>query len=105
MGARSRAPRAHPPHTPAALPPPTFALSSRPAQEAMRRLAEEQNRPRVERNNFKCSKCHRVTAPDHSPLLLCDTCPRSFHMCCLGASWTDLPAGTHGARVCVCVWA
>ena len=35
----------------------------------------------------------QVNHPEASPLLLCDTCPRSFHMACLGLSWDDLPEG------------
>lgn len=31
--------------------------------------------------------------PDKSPLLLCDTCPRSFHQACLGMSAAELPSG------------
>lgn len=30
---------------------------------------------------------------DNSPLLLCDTCPRSFHQACLGLSTAELPSG------------
>ena len=26
----------------------------------MRKLAEETHKPKVEKNNFKCPKCHRV---------------------------------------------
>lgn len=37
--------------------------------------------------------CVQVHHPEASPLLLCDTCPRSFHMACLGLSWHDLPEG------------
>ncbi|KAK9860443.1 hypothetical protein WJX84_001872 [Apatococcus fuscideae] len=47
----------------------------------------------VEKNNFKCPRCYKVHHPEASPLLLCDTCPRSFHMACLGLSWHDLPEG------------
>ena len=28
-----------------------------------------------------------------SPLLLCDACPRSYHMACLGQGWRDLEEG------------
>ena len=25
------------------------------------------------------------------PLVLCDNCPRSYHLNCLGVTWSDLP--------------
>lgn len=35
----------------------------------------------------------QVIHVDNSPLLLCDTCPRSFHQACLGLSTAELPSG------------
>ncbi len=37
-----------------------LTASSAVPQEAMRKLAEEKHKPKVEKNNFKCPKCHRV---------------------------------------------
>ncbi len=37
-----------------------------------------------------------------SPLLLCDTCPRSFHLACVrGAAWGSLPAGDWSCPKCL----
>jgi hypothetical protein len=71
--------------------------------EAMRRLAEQKSKARVGRNNFKCPKCHRVTHTEASPLVLCDTCPRAYHLACLpnNLSFNDLPAGDWCCPKCV----
>lgn len=44
------------------------------------------------RNVFKCGKCMRVRHDEASPLALCDTCPKAFHVACLGLTLADLPA-------------
>jgi PHD-finger len=32
--------------------------------------------------------------PEGSPLVLCDGCPRAYHLACMrGVAWGDLPAG------------
>ena len=37
-----------------------------------------------------------------SPLLLCDTCPRSFHLACVrDAAWGNLPAGDWSCPKCI----
>ena len=37
-----------------------------------------------------------------SPLLLCDTCPRSYHLACLrGAEFSALPPGDWSCAKCV----
>ncbi len=43
----------------------------------------------------------QTTHPQLSPLLLCDTCPRSFHMACLGVNWGDLPVEDWCCPKCV----
>jgi hypothetical protein len=43
----------------------------------------------------------QVAHPEHSPLLLCDTCPRSFHLACLGLSLAELPSGDWCCPRCV----
>lgn len=48
-------------------------------------------RPQVERNNFKCPRCHKAHHPENSPLLLCDSCPRSYHLICLDVTFEELP--------------
>jgi len=53
----------------------------------------------TENNNFNCAHCKRVVHPTLSPLLLCDTCPRSIHLECLGVGWDQLPTG-----VWCCPW-
>ena len=45
----------------------------------------------LERNNFKCSKCLKSHLPENSPLVLCDGCPRSYHLACLGLTFEELP--------------
>ena len=47
--------------------------------------------PAVERNTFKCAKCHKTQHPENSPLVLCDGCPRSFHLACLDLTFEELP--------------
>ncbi len=37
---------------------------------------------------------------DGSPLLLCDTCPRSYHMACLEVTYPDLPEGEWSCIKC-----
>ncbi|KAK9824389.1 hypothetical protein WJX72_009931 [[Myrmecia] bisecta] len=62
--------------------------------EAMAKLAQENGRiGRVDKNVFKCPKCHKTHLPDGSPLILCDSCPRSYHVACLGLRWEELPEG------------
>ncbi|KAL6770363.1 hypothetical protein ACKKBG_A34655 [Auxenochlorella protothecoides x Auxenochlorella symbiontica] len=89
----------------AAPAPPTqdkaLALVETQLAEAVRRLQEERSKPRAARNSFKCPKCHRVTHPEGSPLLLCDTCPRAYHAACLGAAWAELPTGDWACPKCV----
>ncbi len=36
----------------------------------------------------------QVHHPEGSPLVLCDGCPRAFHLACMrGVAWADLPSG------------
>lgn len=44
--------------------------------------------------------CLQMHHPDNSPLALCDTCPRSFHLLCMGLDWEDLPEGTWSCPRC-----
>ncbi|KAK9821961.1 hypothetical protein WJX81_005263 [Elliptochloris bilobata] len=71
--------------------------------DALARLAaaESSRAARVERNNFKCSLCHRTRCPEGTPLVLCDGCPRSFHMACLPLAWGDLPETDWTCPKCV----
>lgn len=59
--------------------------------EALKKLHEEQNKPKTDHNQFKCTKCHRMTHVELSPLLLCDTCPRAYHVACLEEPYTESP--------------
>lgn len=43
----------------------------------------------------------QVVHPEQSPLLLCDTCPRSFHQACLGLDSSTLPSGDWCCPKCV----
>ena len=38
--------------------------------------------------------------PQGSPLALCDTCPRSFHLLCMGLEWEELPEGDWSCPRC-----
>ncbi|KAH7617532.1 putative Tyrosine-protein kinase BAZ1B [Nannochloris sp. 'desiccata'] len=70
--------------------------------EAMRKLAEQKSKKgELEKNNFKCPKCHRVAHAELSPLILCDTCPRSYHVACLGLKLSELPTGDWCCPKCV----
>ena len=53
--------------------------------------AHTSQRQPVERNNFKCPRCHKAHHPENSPLLLCDNCPRSYHLICLDLTFEELP--------------
>ena len=45
------------------------------------------------KNTFKCSRCMRVYHASGSPLVLCDYCPKAFHVSCLDVvAMCDLPA-------------
>ncbi|KAK9127451.1 hypothetical protein Syun_016248 [Stephania yunnanensis] len=48
-----------------------------------------------DKNDFKCSICH-----NGGELLLCDQCPSSFHLCCLGLE--VLPEGKWFCPYCRC---
>ncbi|KAK9153968.1 hypothetical protein Sjap_001448 [Stephania japonica] len=48
-----------------------------------------------DKNDFKCSICH-----DGGELILCDRCPSSFHLCCLGLE--VLPEGKWFCPYCRC---
>lgn len=69
--------------------------------EAIRKLEEQRAPKRVDHNNFKCPRCHRVVHPDASPLILCDTCPRSYHVACLGLAWSELPSSDWCCPKCI----
>lgn len=56
-----------------------YSLAALPAlQEAMRRLAEEKHKPKVEKNNFKCPKCHRVRREGGGEARACGLGVRGF---------------------------
>lgn len=42
-------------------------------------------------NNKACGCCHETYHPSFSPLILCDFCPRAYHIFCLGLDWAELP--------------
>ena len=52
---------------------------------------ESSRSPVIDKNNFKCPKCHRTDHPENSPLVLCDGCPRSYHLSCLDLTFEELP--------------
>lgn len=41
-----------------------------------------------------------VPLADLSPLVLCDYCPRSYHLLCLKLDWSDLPPGEWACPSC-----
>lgn len=43
----------------------------------------------------------QTTHVELSPLLLCDTCPRAYHLACLGLEWRDLPSDDWCCPKCV----
>jgi len=57
--------------------------------------------PQVERNNFKCPRCHKAHHPQNSPLVLCDSCPRSYHLVCLDLKYEELPLREWSCPKCV----
>ena len=69
--------------------------------EALRKLSQQCQQGTREKNNFKCPKCHRIAHPERSPLILCDTCPKSFHMDCAGLTWKHLPSGRWCCPRCI----
>lgn len=38
--------------------------------------------------------------PEGSPLALCDSCPRSFHLLCMGVEWEELTEGDWACPRC-----
>eukprot|EP00850_Spirogloea_muscicola_P005371 SM000024S07833 [mRNA] locus=s24:859927:867669:+ [translate_table: standard] len=55
-------------------------------------------------NKERCSACRRYACPTGSQLLLCDSCPRSYHLACLNPplqSSDDLPEGEWHCPKCV----
>ena len=38
--------------------------------------------------------------PEGSPLALCDSCPRSFHLLCMGVEWEELAEGDWACPRC-----
>ncbi len=55
----------------------------------------------VKRSGLTCPSVPQTTHPELSPLLLCDTCPRAYHMACLGLDWRDLPSDDWCCPKCV----
>lgn len=53
------------------------------------------------KNTFKCGKCMRMYHVGGSPLVLCDFCPKAFHVECLGETLRSLPAGEWGCPKCL----
>ncbi|KAL6757237.1 hypothetical protein V8C86DRAFT_1710433 [Haematococcus lacustris] len=50
--------------------------------------------PAPQHNSSRCSACNQSYHPTLSPLVLCDTCPRAYHMACLPCSQPpQLPGG------------
>ncbi len=49
-----------------------------------------------------CMPPPQVLHDEGSPLLLCDTCPRSFHLACVrDAHWGKLPVGDWSCPKCI----
>ncbi|DBA80639.1 TPA: hypothetical protein ACH3X1_007887 [Trebouxia sp. C0004] len=88
------------------VPPSTPGTKSVPAthgEEAEPEEAVIKPAPRFakfDRNNFKCSRCLKMHHPEGSPLALCDTCPRSFHLLCMGLEWEELSEGDWSCPRC-----
>ncbi|DBA68705.1 TPA: hypothetical protein ACH3X2_013498 [Trebouxia sp. C0005] len=88
------------------VPPSTPGTKSVPATHEEEAEAEEaviKPAPRFakfDRNNFKCSRCLKMHHPEGSPLALCDTCPRSFHLLCMGLDWEELSEGDWSCPRC-----
>ena len=47
------------------------------------------------------ARCAQTQHPEASPLVLCDSCPRSYHLSCMGMEWGDLPPGDWACPKCV----
>ncbi|KAL3155881.1 hypothetical protein ABBQ32_012881 [Trebouxia sp. C0010 RCD-2024] len=88
------------------VPPSTPGTKSTPADREEEEEPEEpiiKPAPRFakfERNNFKCTRCLKMHHPEGSPLALCDSCPRSFHLLCMGVEWEELPEGDWACPRC-----
>eukprot|EP00884_Botryococcus_braunii_P006907 jgi/Botrbrau1/16217/Bobra.0066s0004.1 len=61
--------------------------------EKLRAQGDTPGEARIDKNSFKCTRCHKTIHPEFSPLVLCDGCPRSFHLTCLEVDFADLPEG------------
>ena len=60
------------------------AYAARHGTQALERTA-------FAKNSFKCTQCGRVHHPGVSPLVLCDFCPRAYHLKCLEVPEGGLP--------------
>ncbi|GBF98583.1 hypothetical protein Rsub_11308 [Raphidocelis subcapitata] len=54
-----------------------------------------------DRNEHACVSCRAPYHPSFTPLVLCDYCPRAFHLACLNLDWEDLPGGEWACPVCL----
>ncbi|BDA50716.1 probable tyrosine-protein kinase BAZ1B at N-terminal half [Coccomyxa sp. Obi] len=73
------------------------------AAAAARNAAADASTPQnndYHKNSFKCSKCHRTHHLQGSPMLLCDSCPRGFHMACLELDYDQLSTGEWACPKC-----
>jgi hypothetical protein len=53
------------------------------------------------RNHATCSTCSKTWHEQWSPLVLCDFCPRAYHVMCLDLDWPDLPEGEWACPRCI----
>lgn len=75
-------------------------LEARHAAAEARVASDTIERQKFTRNHFKCTLCLRVHHPDDSPLVLCDFCPKSWHVRCLEVELGDLPQGEWACPRC-----
>jgi hypothetical protein len=76
-------------------------LEARQAAAQARMTSSGLKKQPFNKNTFKCSRCMRVYHPAGSPLVLCDFCPKAFHVDCLGGvGLGDLPAEEWGCPKC-----
>jgi hypothetical protein len=69
------------------------SLEAKKAVAQARLTSQSVDKQSFTKNTFKCGKCMRVYHPQGSPLVLCDSCPKAYHVECLGIPFEKLPEG------------
>jgi hypothetical protein len=70
-------------------------------QAALARAGGGGQQPPPQQNDHVCVACRAAYHSTFSPLVLCDRCPRAFHLVCLNLDWGGIPESGWTCPVCV----